>query len=239
MDPAKQHRILIVTTSSRGTLEPEKEHTGLWLSEFVHFWEEVKDDFAVEVASPAGGDIPLDPRSLTALTLDGETRAFHDDPTCMALLRNTKPVADVDWQPYDAVYFPGGHGTLWDFPDNSAIQALIQQMFEAGRIVAAVCHGPAALLNVRLRDGRFLLDGRKATGYSWNEERLVMLADHLPMNLEEEMEQRGARYEKALVPMMKHTVAAGNLITGQNPTSAKEVGEMVSQALGEAVQLQK
>lgn len=225
-------RILIIVTNVR-EYEKVGYRTGLWLGELTHFYDVAeKAGFQLDIASPAGGFVPIDPESLQPLILkQGHTDQRYKDREFMKLLDNTMKVADADVNNYDAIYLTGGHGVSFDFPDNGALQRLIAQFYESGKIVSAVCHGPAGLLNVRLSNGQYLIKDKKLTAFSWMEEGLAYRAEAVPFNLEEELQKRGADYGKALLPMIKHVVEDGTLITGQNPTSAAGVGEAVVKAL--------
>ncbi len=139
-------------------------------------------------------------------------------------------LADADPAAYDAIYLTGGHGVCFDF----ASEALAKQaaaFWEAGKIVSAVCHGPAGLLEVKLSDGDYLIAGKDVTGFSWNEEVKAGRDRAVPYNLEEELQKRGAKYGKAWLAFNSHVVEDGNLITGQNPASAAQVGEAVVERL--------
>lgn len=228
----KTGRILIIVTNVR-EYEKVGYRTGLWLGELTHFYDVAeKAGYQMDIASPAGGYVPLDPESLQPLILkQGHTDVRYKDREFMNLLDNTIKVSDADVSNYDAIYLTGGHGVSFDFPDSEALQTLIAQFYDGGKIVSAVCHGPAGLLNVKLNNGEYLLKDKNMTAFSWTEEELAHRADAVPFNLEEELQKRGAKYGKALVPMFKHVVEDGRLITGQNPTSASGVGEAVVKAL--------
>ncbi len=224
-------RILNVVTN-RGHYDDPTNKTGLWLSELSHAW----DIFAAagyrqDIASPTGGVSPLEPRALKWPLLDGSARSWLNDPARMALLDQTAAPGDVDPSAYEAIYFTGGHGVMWDFPDSAGLQQIAREIWEAGGIVSAVCHGYCGLLNVRLSDGSLLVAGRRVTGFSWTEEILAGVAKHMPYNAEVEMKQRGALYRKAWVPLVSHAIADGRLVTGQNPGSAKATARQVVAAM--------
>ncbi|MBE2278737.1 MAG: type 1 glutamine amidotransferase domain-containing protein, partial [Rhodobacteraceae bacterium] len=134
---------------------------------------------------------------------------------------------------YDAVFFTGGHGVMWDFPDSAGLQAIAREIWEGGGIVSAVCHGYCGLLNIRLSDGRLLVAGKRITGFSWTEEILAGVAGKMPYNAEAEMRQRGAQYTRQLLPFVPHVVADGRLITGQNPASAKATARRIARHLAD------
>jgi putative intracellular protease/amidase len=230
------NRILIVVTNV-GEYEKVGYRTGLWLGELTHFWDVAEEaGFAIDIASPAGGYVPIDPESLMAqetahmIGIETAVQKRYQDRAFMDQLRDTRKVSEVNPSNYDAIYLTGGHGVMFDFTDEGLAKK-VADFFEADKIVSAVCHGPGGLLNVRLSTGEYLLKGRKATGFSWREEELAKRAEAVPFNLEEEMKKRGAQYEKSMLPYTAHVVEAGRLITGQNPKSARGVGEAVVRQL--------
>ena len=224
-------RILIIVTNRDHYLTEDKK-TGLWLSELVHFYDIFeKEGFHQDIVSPSGGDIPLDPRSLSWTGMDKSTKKRYNDLEFMKLLKGTKSTADVNWEDYDVVYYAGGHGVMWDFPEDNYIQEINKNMYENGKVIAAVCHGYCGLLETRLSDGRYLVNGKKLTGFSWNEEVLAMVSKQMPYNVEEEMKKRGALYKKHFLPFVPKVVIDNNLIKGQNPNSAKKTAKAVLEYL--------
>lgn len=226
------NRILIIVTNV-GEYEKVGYRTGLWLGEMTHFWDVAeKAGFQMDIASPSGGYVPIDPESLAASVLkDGGTDKRYADRTYMNQLCNTIKVEAARADDYDAIYMTGGHGVCFDFPRSAALAKLTASLFEAGKVVSAVCHGPAGLLEVKLSSGDYLIAGKKLTGFSWNEEGKVGREQAVPYNLEEELQKRGAKYEKAWMAFSSHVVEDGLLITGQNPASAAAVGEAVVKKL--------
>lgn len=226
------NKILIIVTNVR---EYEKVgfRTGLWLGEMTHFWDVAeKAGYRMDIASPSGGYIPIDPESLAAAVLkDGGTEKRYEDRAYMNRLLNTMKVEDADPAAYDAIYMTGGHGVCFDFPKCDALATLTAKMFEAGKVVSAVCHGPAGLLEVKLSNGDYLIAGKNVTGFSWNEEVKAGREQAVPYNLEEELQKRGAKYGKAWLAFSSHVVEDSLLITGQNPASAAGVGEAVMKKL--------
>lgn len=229
-------RILIVVTNI-GEYEKSGYRTGLWLGELTHFWDVVEEaGFQMDIASPSGGYVPIDPESLMAqetvhaFGIKNAVQKRYQDRDFMDKLKNTFKVSEANPADYDAIYLTGGHGVMFDFRDAS-LAAQVAAFFEAGKIVSAVCHGPCGLLEVKLKNGDYLLKGRKATGFSWLEEKLAKRQDFVPYNLEDEMQKRGADYQKAKLPFTEYVVEDGLLITGQNPTSPKAVGEAVVKRL--------
>jgi putative intracellular protease/amidase len=214
-------KALIVVTNHSDFEHPKAEPTGLWLSELTHFYDEFeKAGIHMDIASPLGGKIPIDGRSLGRLTLNKAARQRYEDPEFMALLEDTRPISDVDWTEYDVLYFAGGHGAMWDFADNEELQTLIREMYEAGRVVSAVCHGTAVLQNVQLSNGEFLIAGKEGTGFAYLDETIAGVKRFVPYNLQQRLRERGMNYTKAAFPLAGHAVADGRLITGQNPNSA-------------------
>lgn len=230
----RTNRILAIVTGA-GEYQAKGYRTGLWLGELTHFLDAAEEaGFTVDLASPQGGPVPLDPESLAPSALDKATRARYEDRAFMDRLRDVPRIADLRAEDYDALYVAGGHGTMFDLPGCRELADLAARMFEAGKPVSAVCHGPAGFLEVRLSDGTHLLQGRKATGFSWHEEEKVGRADAVPFDLEQAMKDRGADYSKALLAFGTHVVTDGKLVTGQNPGSARGVGDAVVKLLREA-----
>lgn len=225
-------RILIAVTNVDHYEADPSHPTGLWLSELTHahdvFSERGLDQ---TIVSPAGGRSPLEPRSLTFPNYDKSARSWREDPARMALLEETVSPEQIDSADYDAIYFTGGHAVMFDFPGSTGLQRLTREIFERGGVVGAVCHGYCGLLETRLSDGSHLVAGRNLTGFSWREEILARVAELVPYNVEEQIQERGARYSKALLPFVSNTVVDGNLVTGQNPGSAKETAAKVAALL--------
>jgi putative intracellular protease/amidase len=219
------NKILIIVTNV-GEYEKVGYRTGLWLGELTHFYDYVTDNgFEVDIASPAGGYVPIDPESLAQEVLGelGTDKRYYDREF-MDLLDNTKKATDVDVEDYDAIYFTGGHGVMFDF-QGDALGVLTARFYESGRIVSAVCHGPAGLLNVPLSTGASLVKDKNVTGFSWPEEEAAQRADAVPFSLQDELKKLGANYRIADKPFDPYVVEDGLLITGQNPGSARAVAE--------------
>lgn len=228
---AATNNILIIATSV-DEYQAVGYRTGLWLSELTHFYDVAEEaGYTMDLATPQGGKVPLDPESLSHSVLDAATLERYKDRAFMDRLDRSLKFADVDPARYDAIYLTGGHGVMFDFPDSKELQALIAAFWDSGKVVSAVCHGPAGLLNVRTADRTYLLADKDVTGFSWNEEVKFDRADAVPYNLEEELQARGGRYTKAWLAMGNHVVEDGRLVTGQNPTSSKGVAEAVVKRL--------
>ncbi|AUH67286.1 MULTISPECIES: type 1 glutamine amidotransferase domain-containing protein [Gordonia] len=224
-------RILNVVTNV-GHYDDPSHKTGLWLSELTHAWHVFEDaGFEQVLVSPKGGAVPLEPRALKFPNYDKTAKAWRADPARMALLENTLSPEDVDSADFDAIYFTGGHAVMYDFPDSEGLQRITREIFERGGIVSSVCHGYCGLLNTRLSDGSYLIAGRRMTGFAWREEVLARVDKLVPYNAEERCKERGALYEKAKLPFVSYVVVDGNLVTGQNPGSAKETAEKVAALL--------
>ncbi len=160
-------------------------------------------------------------------TLDKMSKAYWNDPEFRELLHHAQSLDEVAGRRFDCVYLAGGHGSMYDFPDNAVLQAILKTHFESGKIVSAICHGVCGLLNVGLSDGQMLVAGKKITGFSWFEETLARRKKVVPFDLEAVLKERGADYRKAWIPMTSKVVVDGTLITGQNPLSSKEMAKVV------------
>ncbi|KFZ77963.1 dimethyl sulfoxide reductase [Amycolatopsis sp. MJM2582] len=224
-------RILNVVTNV-GHYDDPSHATGLWLSELTHAWH-VFDEAGFEqtLVSPAGGASPLEPRSLKFPTYDKTAKAWRADPAKMELLATTKSPEEIDSADFDAIYFTGGHAVMYDFPGSEGLQRITREIYERGGIVSSVCHGYCGLLDTRLSDGTYLIDGKHMTGFAWQEEVLARVDKLVPYNAEERAKERGALYEKATLPFVSYTLTDGNLVTGQNPGSAKATARKVVEAL--------
>lgn len=224
-------KILIIVTNIDMYAGSRRE-TGLWLSELTHLYHAAQaEGYAVTIASPAGGHVPVDPESLKPLTLDKVSKEYWQDASFRALLENSKSLADVVNGEFDLVYLAGGHGTMYDFPDDTTMQRIISSQYEKGKMVAAICHGVGGLLNVKLSGGEYLIKNKTITGFNWFEESLANRKKEVPFNLEAGLKERGADYKKAFIPMTSKVEVDGNLITGQNPFSSKEMAKVVMREL--------
>jgi putative intracellular protease/amidase len=229
--PRMTKRILNVVTNV-GHYDDLSHPTGLWLSELTHAWHVFEEHgFEQTIVSPKGGAAPLEPRSLRFPNYDKTAKAWRADPARMALLEATASQEQNNSADYDAIYFTGGHAAMFDFPDSEGLQRITREIFERGDIVSSVCHGYCGLLNTKLSDGSYLVAGRRMTGFAWQEEVLARVDKLVPYNAEEEIKKRGALYEKARLPFVSYAVADGNLVTGQNPGSAKETATKVAELL--------
>ena len=222
--------VLIVLTS-HDRLGDTGKPTGFWLEEFAAPYYRLKDaGAALTLASPKGGSPPLDPTSKEPGYQTDATRRFDADPAAQAELAQTLRLADVDAGGFDAVFYPGGHGPLWDLVDDPDSLRLIEGFVEQGKPVATVCHAPAVLLNAK--DGREapLPAGKRITGFSNAEEAAVGLSDVVPFLLQNRLVELGGRYEQADA-WTPFVVVDGLLITGQNPASSVGVADALLEAL--------
>jgi putative intracellular protease/amidase len=215
-------RTILIGLTSHGDLAGRRA-TGYYLPEVAHPWRIFTDaDYTVELASVAGGEPPADGVDLA----DPVQRAFTEDAEMAAKLEKTPSFADVDGGAFDAVLFAGGHGTMWDFPTDAELARVTREIHDHGGVVAAVCHGPAALVGVTLADGRPLVQGRNVAAFTDSEEAAVGLADVVPFLLQSRLEELGAVHSGA-PDFQPHVVTDGRLVTGQNPASAVGVAEAV------------
>ena len=216
-------RILVVLTSYEKYPTLQRA-TGLWLGEAVHFVKKVEAaGYAVDYVSPKGGYTPIDPHSLAmAEPVDWE---WYQDKAFMNRLGATLTPDQIKATDYCCIYYAGGHGVVWDFPDNPDLQKLAREIYENGGIVSSVCHGAVGLLNIKLSDGTLLIKGKKVTGFSNAEEKLAELDQYVPYLTEDELKARGASYEKAAEPWLPFAVEDQRVITGQNPASGGAVAE--------------
>lgn len=227
-------RKLLIVVTGTATFSDGKLPTGLWLSEFTHIFHSAKQrGHAITIANPRGGETPVDPESLEPMLLDRLSEAYWKTPGFRQMLNHAKRLDDLSGQTFDCVYLAGGHGAMYDFPQNEVLQQLIRDQYESGRLLTAICHGVCGLLDVKRSDGSFLLHDKRVTGYSWFEERLARRRKVAPYNLEAQLKLRGARYEKAFIPMTSKVVCEGNLITGQNPFSSPQTAKAVLRWLDE------
>ena len=189
-------KILMILTS-HDQLGNTGKKTGFWLEEFVAPYYVFKDAGAqVTVASPDGGQPPLDPKSDDPSAQTDATRRFSDDPAAQKVLANTHKLKDVSAADFDAVFYPGGHGPLWDLAEDATSIALIEAMLAAGKPVAAVCHAPGVLRHVKSADGKPLVEGKSVTGFTNTEEEAVGLTDVVPFLVEDMLKTNGGKYSK-------------------------------------------
>ena len=223
-------KILMVLTS-HDRLGETGQKTGFWLEEFAAPYYVFKEAGAdIVLASPKGGQPPLDPKSDAPDAQTAATVRFNEDAEALSALANTRPLKDVVDAEFDAVFYPGGHGPMWDLAEDADSIRLIEQTFSAGKPVAAVCHGPAVFRHPRGALGEPLVKDKRVTGFSDEEEAAVGLADIVPFSLEDALKRNGARYERGAV-WQSYVVTDGRLVTGQNPASSEAAAHEVLRLL--------
>lgn len=223
-------KILMVLTS-HDKLGNTGKQTGFWLEEFAAPYYVLRDaGHEITLASPAGGQPPLDPKSDEPDAQTDATRRFKSDENAKARLASTERLADIDVGNFDGVFYPGGHGPMWDLAESAVSKAIIEAALAAGKPVALVCHAPAVLKNVATPAGEPIVKGRKVTGFTNEEEEAVGLTDIVPFLLEDVLKQQGGNFSKAGAFEI-HVVADGLLITGQNPPSSEQAAERLLEAM--------
>ena len=222
--------LMIVTSAGR---MPNGAPTGLWLEEFAVPHDVLRDaGHTLTVASPKGGDTPIDAKSA------GDADTHPEWEEAARRLQQAHPLQGLHADDYDAVFIPGGHGTMFDFPDNPVLGALLAAFHAQGKPIASVCHGPAAFVGVTRGDGKPLVDGYTLTAFSDTEETLTGLADVVPFLLSTRLRELGADVENGL-PMVSHVRQDRQLITGQNPNSSQAVADLLSKALEQGTGLRR
>ncbi|WP_336756094.1 type 1 glutamine amidotransferase domain-containing protein [Pantoea sp. USHLN298] len=225
-------KILMVLTS-HDELGNTGKKTGFWLEEFAAPYYAFTDaGVDVTLASPKGGQPPLDPKSDEPDFQTEETRRFHGDKETQAVLASTVRLDSVSQDAFDAVFYPGGHGPLWDLANDKNSIALIEQTLQAGKPVALVCHAPGVLRDVKTADGEPLVKGKKVTGFTNSEEEGVGLTNVVPFLVEDVLKQHGGIYSRG-DDWSSYTVQDGLLITGQNPGSSVETAQLLLKNLAD------
>lgn len=225
-------KILIVLTSHAQIGETGRS-TGVWIEELTTpYYAFIDAGAEVDLASTAGGEVPVDPGSMAEADRPKSVVRFIADAPAVEKLKHSLKVDDLSAEPYDAIFLPGGHGTMWDLPASTALADLLSTAFAAGKVVSAVCHGPAGLVNVKDTEGKPLVAGRKVSAFTNSEEEAAGLTHAVPFLLETRIRELGALYERG-PDFQPHAVRDGNLVTGQNPSSSTRVAELVLEAIGE------
>lgn len=218
--------------TSHDELGDTGKKTGFWLEEFAAPYYVFKDAGAIlTLASPKGGQPPLDPKSDEPGAQTEATKRFKQDPDAQKALATTVPLASVSTADYDAVFYPGGHGPLWDLAEDKTSIAILEAMYLAGKPVAAVCHAPGVLRHVKSPTGSLLVEGKAVTGFTNTEEAAVQLTNIVPFLVEDELKKAGGHYSK-VEDWQPYVVTAGNLITGQNPASSEAAALELLKQLG-------
>jgi putative intracellular protease/amidase len=223
-------KILMVLTS-HDKLGNTGEKTGFWLEEFAAPYYVFKDaGAAITLASPRGGQPPLDPKSDDPASQTESTHRFKADSAAQAILASTLKLREVSAGDFDAVFYPGGHGPLWDLAEDASSIALIEAMLAAGKPVASVCHAPGVLRHPKTPEGAPVVKGKAVTGFTNTEEQAVGLTQVVPFLVEDMLKQNGARYSK-LADWQPYVVTDGLLITGQNPASSEPAAKALLEKL--------
>lgn len=217
--------------TSHAALGDTGEKTGFWVEEFAApYYAFIDAGVSVTLASPAGGQPPIDPKSEMADFQTASTQRYDADSQVQKRMANTAKLDTVNATDYDAVFYPGGHGPLWDLTNNTVSISLIENFIVANKPVAAVCHASAAFLNVKDSAGEFLVKGKAVTGFTNSEEAAVQLTDVVPFLLEDELLKRGAKYQK-VADWSAFAIQDGLLISGQNPASSELAAEKLLSAI--------
>ncbi len=225
-------KVLFVLTS-HSELGNTGKKTGFWVEEFAApYYVMVDEGVDVTIASPKGGQPPIDPKSEAPEAQTDATKRYYADEPLKKKVAHTGVLADVKADDFDAIFYPGGHGPMWDLYSDENSIALIQDFWAAGKPVAAVCHAPSALLNVKDKNGDPLVKGKKVTGFTNSEEEGVKLTDVVPYLLEDELQAKGGHYSKG-ADWGSYVVKDGMLITGQNPASSEEAAKEMLAVLKE------
>lgn len=218
---------ILFALTSHGTLGDTGRSTGAYAPEFAHPASVFRDaGYDLAFVSVQGGTVPLDGLNPD----DTITQDFLAEPWAQDALATTPTAADLNPGDYTAIYFAGGHGTMWDFPSDSDLATLAAAIYENGGVVAGVCHGPAGLVNLTLSDGTYLVEGKRVSSFTDDEENAVGLADVVPFLLQAALEQRGGKHEQA-PNFADFAVSDQRLVTGQNPASAASVARLTVEAL--------
>lgn len=223
-------KVLIVLTS-HSELGTSGQKTGFWIEEFAAPYFVFADaGAAITIASPKGGQPPVDPKSEAIEVQTPDTQRFYKDNTAIDLVAHSLKLSEIDQADYDAVFYPGGHGPLWDLANDKDSINLIEGFYNHQKPIAFVCHAPAALVNVKAKNGDSLVKGKHLTSFSNTEEEAVKLTKVVPFLLEDELTKHGAHYSKAK-DWESYVKQDGLLITGQNPASSAAVAKLLLEVL--------
>lgn len=223
---------VLVVLPSHDQLGNTGKKTGFWLEEFTDpYYKFIDNGYEVTIASPRGGKPPVDPKSIQKENQSESTQRFEKDKSAQAKLENTLVLSQVSASDYDTLFLPGGHGPMWDLSSDENMKKIVEDFYSDKKIVSAVCHGPAGLLQATDRNGNSILKGKKITGFTNNEESAVGLTKAVPFSLENRMKELGGKFEKGQ-DFKPFVISDGQLITGQNPKSALPAAEKVIEILG-------
>lgn len=226
-------KILFVVTSA-DQVKTTGARTGIWIEEFATpYYMLTEQGFSITIVSPNGGRAPIDPKSTLPDYTTESVKRFFNDTAAQEQLEHTRRLTDVNPSDYDAVFYPGGHGPMWDLPENTTSIRIIETFYKQGKPVALVCHAPAALKNVKAANGEPLIKGKRVAGFSNSEEKAGQSTDAVPFMLEDMLKEKGATYVGS-GDWQPFAVADGLLITGQNPASAEPVAKKIIEALAAA-----
>lgn len=225
-------KVLMVLTS-HSAMGDTGHKTGFWLEEFTAPYYVFRDAGAdITLASPKGGQPPVDPNSEAEDALTESTRRFSEDEQGRQALASTKKLSDINVHEFDAVFYPGGHGPLWDLAEDGDSIRLLEEANKAGKVIGAVCHAPAIFRHPESPNGDWFVRGRGVTGFSNSEEDAVGLTSVVPFLVEDMLKEKGGHYSRG-DDWTPHIVVDGNLITGQNPASSEGAAKAVLQALAD------
>lgn len=224
----KMKKILFVVTS-HGKLGDTGRPTGYYLSEVTHPWDVLHTKYDIDIVSPKGGMPPVDGFDLD----DPVNKKYWNDPEFIGKISHTLTPDEVRPEDYQAIFYAGGHGAMWDFPNNRELASIAARIWENGGLVSSVCHGPAGLINIVLSDGTNLIRGKKMDSFTNAEETANKTSSIVPFSLQDALTAKGCVFECG-APFTDHVVADGRLITGQNPMSATDVGHHLARALEKA-----
>jgi putative intracellular protease/amidase len=231
MNTQHTNKHILIVLTSHAELGNTGEKTGFWVEEFAAPYYAFTDaGIKVSIASTLGGQPPIDPKSELEDFQTPSTKRYDADNDVQALMVNTSKLADVDAADYDAVFYPGGHGPLWDLTDNEDSIALIERFLATNKPIGAVCHATAAFLNVKDTSGEYVVKGKAVTGFTNSEEEAVQLTHIVPFLLEDELIKRGGDYQK-VADWNAFAIQDGLVITGQNPQSSELAAEKLIAAL--------
>lgn len=223
-------KILMVLTSHKD-LDNTDSSTGVWLGEFTDpYYHFIDEKYEVTLVSPKGGEPPVDPRSKLTENITTSNRRFDGDKVARQAFSNTGKITNVKAADFDAIFYPGGHGPMWDLAEDEANAQLLLDFYQTNKPIAAICHGPAALLKAAEKEPSLLKD-KTVTSFSNTEETLVGLADNIPFKLQDRLQELGANFESATIPFTSKVIVSGRLITGQNPASAGKAAEELIEVL--------
>ncbi|REG82615.1 type 1 glutamine amidotransferase domain-containing protein [Marinomonas pollencensis] len=223
-------KILVVLTS-HSEMGNTGHKTGFWVEEFAApYYAFIDAGAEVTIATPKGGQAPIDPNSELSDAQTEATKRFYADPTAQDMIANTHLLSDMKQEEFDAIFYPGGHGPLWDLTENTTSIALIESFLHAKKPIASVCHAPSAFLNIKDSAGEYFIKGKTVTSFKNTEEDAVQLTDVVPFLLEDELKKRGADYQSS-ADWNAFAVQDGLMITGQNPASSELVAEKLLAAV--------